>query len=753
MKDMNSVEKELLDEEHRAFEREEIENMQAINGHAYTSPYNPEKSDIDIILEHTRDVIRECQNGDADLDMNMDATLISGEILTRSNREMMVRNRMITDNGFKYRKVKQLPPSAVARLIMANPGICIRKVRIPTIRMESDGQHIPAIRGDDGIFSYLLKDGLNEKLNSSIRRYNPNASRQFILEVYACIRDSDELEKVEPTMDEDLVPVNNGVWRYSIWEKTHDWEQAFISNTDLEYDKYTLFTKLPVDYDPDAKNPIIYNDDGSTWNVVDWLGQLGNRDGKHPLHTKFLFELITCAVRCFTCFGVGVWLLDSSKHSVGGQGKGTLAELLRGMVGHNSCKNTEVHDLEDPRKLSGLERANAIICDEASHHYIKHAANYKKLQRGEPVIVKTLYKDEYTAVFKGLILHCLNEPLTFAERTNSVERTRVVLTLDTSYTDPAGGFKENKQIKNDFVKRPEVLRYLLKYVLENMNITQFSQECLDALKPNLEMVRNKTNAVAQFLTEHEKEFVWDRIPFTYLFQLFNVWYSDTHNQKSMYKLDAFIDDVALWANKSEDFEFHPQSFRPCRFMSSPEPLTKKYGLGYPWVRDSALQRRYERGERPLADCVPPYDKNTTYKEGGLYRHGKKGSSTYTGRDWDESEEHHPAAVHHITSEYKNGKMRNFKVDPVVIEKTHFMINEQEEHIILVPVDMTDTQGNTWPLKIDKKQFGIEYTKAELWLIPLTRVINQECRPIREAIASVTACSSEEDAGKQQDGQA
>lgn len=753
MNALDKHKKELLDEERRAFEREEMESMQRINGHTYTSPYKPEKSDIDIILEHTRDVIREYQNGDADLDMNMDAGLIGDEILTRSNREMQKRNLMIPDNKFKHSRVKQLPPSAVAELIMANPNNHIRKARLPAIKMEQEEHYFPAIRGDNYLFSFLMKDGANEKLNALIRKYNPGASKKFIEEVYSCIRDSDKLDKVEPTMDEDLVPLDNGIWFYSIWEKTHDWKQAFISNTDPEYDKYTFFTKLPIDYDPDAKNPIIYNDDGSTWNVMEWIDQLHNRDGKHPLHTRFLFELIHCAVRVFTCFGMGVWFLDESKHSNGGQGKGTFCELLRGLVGANSCKNTEVYDLEDPKKLSGLERCNIILGDEASHHHIKRCGNYKKLQRGEPVSVKTLYKDEYTAVFKGLILHCLNEPLSFSERTGSVERTRVVLTWKTSYTDPASIFKENKKIKNDFVKRPEVLRYLLKYTLEEMNITQFSPECLDALRPNLEMVRNKTNAVAQFLTEHEKEFVWNRIPFTYLFQLFNVYYSDTHNQKSQYKLDAFIDDVALWANKSEDFEFHPQSFRPCCFMNEPEPLTKKYGLGYPWVREIALQRRYDRGERPLADCVPPHDKNTTYKEGGLYRKGTKGTADYKGRDWDESEDKHPAMVQFITSEYKDGKMKKFNIDPVVIEKSHFMINEQDERIILLPVNMTDTQDGKWPLEIDKKQFGIEYTKAELWLIPLTRVINEECHPIREAIASVTACSSEEDADKQQDGQA
>lgn len=748
---MKNLERQLREEELRAIERDEMQSMQRLNGDVYANPYKPDKSEMAVLLEHTEDIIHECENGDADL--NVDAELISEEIITRSNREMMLYNRMTTDGGFKCKKVKQLPPFVVAKLVISNPNICIRKIRIPTIQLESDEQYIPAVRGDDGTFSYLMKDGSNEKLNTLIRRYNRNATKQFITEVYACIRDSNELDKVEPTMDTELVPVNNGVWSFAIWEKTHDWTKAFIKNMDPAYDKYTFTTKLPIDYDHDAENQVIHNDDdGTDWNVMEWIDQLMNRDGQHPLHTRFLYEIIHCAVRVNTCFGMGVWFLDESKYSKGGQGKGTFCELLRGLVGTNGCKDTEVYYLEDPRKLSGLEKCNAIICDEASYHYIEHGANYKRLQRGEPVSVKTLYKNEYTAVFKGLILHCLNEPLTFAERTGSVERTRVVLTWSTSYTDAKSGFKENKKIKSDYVKRPEVLRYLLKYTLEEMNITEFSQECLDALAPNLQMVREKTNAVAEFLTEHEKEFLWDRIPFTYLFQLFGVWYSDTHSQKPQYKLKAFIADAALWADNSEKFEFHSKPFRPCCFMNDPEPLTQKYGLGYPWVRKNILQRRYERGERPLADCVPQHDKNTTYKEGGLFRKGTKGTSTYKGKNYDESEENHPATVQFIASEYINGKMKRFNIDPVVIEKKYFMINEQEESIILSPVNMADMQGGSWPLEIDKKQFDIEYTKAEIWLVPLTRVINEDCHPIREAVTSITVCNSEENTDKQQDGQ-
>ena len=410
-----------------------------------------------------------------------------------------------------------------------------------------------------------------------------------------------------------LIVIEYGAWNFKIWEKTHDRSKAFITNTDAAYDKYTFMTKIDTDYNPNAESPVIPYPDGSgdDWEVVTWIDGLLNGDGQHPLQTQLLLEIIHCAVRIFTCFGKGVWFVDHSKYSKGGQGKGTFCDLIRHLLGVNHCKDTEVYWLEDPKKLSGLESCNAIIADEASEHYIRHGANYKRLQRGEPVSVKTLYKDKYTAVFKGLLLQCMNEPLIFKERTGSVERTRGVLTWRTSYTDRASGRKEQRCIKQDFVRRPEVLQYLLKYTLEKMNITEFSEECLAEVEENLQIVRNKTNSVAQFMNEYEEEFVWDRVLFTYLFDAFVVWYTDTHCQKPLYKLAAFIEDVALWADSSKLFEIHLKSFRPCNFMSKPEPLTRRFGLGYPWVKKNSLQMRYGRGERDLADCVPEHDKTTT----------------------------------------------------------------------------------------------------------------------------------------------
>lgn len=107
MQALEDIRKQMRDDELSAFEREEMESIQVMNGHA-TSSYHPDKGEIDILLEHTEDVIRECQEGNADL--NEGAELVSREIIARSNRTMMAYNRMISDNGFKYRKVKQLPP-------------------------------------------------------------------------------------------------------------------------------------------------------------------------------------------------------------------------------------------------------------------------------------------------------------------------------------------------------------------------------------------------------------------------------------------------------------------------------------------------------------------------------------------------------------------------------------------------------------------------------------------------------------------
>ncbi len=128
--------------------------------------------------------------------------------------------------------------------------------------------------------------------------------------------------------------------------------------------------------------------------------------------------------------------------------------------------------------------------------------------------------------------------------------------------------------------------------------------------------------------------------------------------------------------------------------------------------------------------------------------GTKGTSTYTGSDWDESVDDNPAQFQYTVSEYKDSKIKRYNVDTILIKKKLFLINDTEECITLLPFNAAGTQSGSWPVRIDRKLFDVEDTGTELCLIPYTKEVNEEYRPIREAIVSVTACD-EEDSGQSQ----
>ena len=70
--------------------------------------------------------------------------------------------------------------------------------------------------------------------------------------------------RVTRTMDQDLIAVNNGIFDFRTKEL-----MPFSA-------KHIFIGKSPLDYVPDAVNPVIHNtDDGTDWDAESWLGAQG----------------------------------------------------------------------------------------------------------------------------------------------------------------------------------------------------------------------------------------------------------------------------------------------------------------------------------------------------------------------------------------------------------------------------------------------------------------------------------------------
>ena len=81
-----------------------------------------------------------------------------------------------------------------------------------------------------------------------------------------------------------------------------------------------------MNYNPNAKNPVIHNpDDGTDWDVESWMADLSD----DPEIVNVLWKILGAVIRPNVAWGKAAWLYSES----GNNGKGTLCQLMRALCG------------------------------------------------------------------------------------------------------------------------------------------------------------------------------------------------------------------------------------------------------------------------------------------------------------------------------------------------------------------------------------------------------------------------------------
>lgn len=191
----------------------------------------------------------------------------------------------------------------------------------------------------------------------------------------------------------------------------------------------------------------------------------------------------------------------------------------------------------------------------------------------------------------GFMIQCLNERPKFRDRSKSLLRRFLVIPFKKSFTG-----HELTYIKNEHLVRPEVLEYVAKRVL--LDLPEYYQlsnpaECAAALDDLAE----NNDPVRQFWNELESLFVWDLLPFTFLYDMYKAWLPTNNPKGSALGKNMFTAELIQVVEGSELWAYGGRGHRtrPGSMMDSPEPLIEHYrlndwrALGYP---DLALAKRH-----------------------------------------------------------------------------------------------------------------------------------------------------------------
>lgn len=358
-------------------------------------------------------------------------------------------------------------------------------------------------------------------------------------------------EKVEVNRNRDLIAVNNGVFHY---------KKKVLMSFD---ESYVFLSKSAVEYNEHAQ-PKTFADG---WNVEDWLKDIAVDEDVADL----LWKTAGAALRPYVKWNKTVWLFSTS----GNNGKGTYCQLLRNLLGPKACTSIPLSDFAKDFALGPLIGKQAIITDENDvGQYLDRLAIMKAVVTGDVFTITRKFERPITYRFRGMMVQCLNEYPRVRDKSDSFYRRQVFVPFEKTFTG-----RENKNIKDQYLQDPDVLEYVMLKLLQS-DYYELPEPA--ACKIALSDYKENNDPVRQFWAEFEDEFVWDLLPYPFLFDLYKAWYEENFPRDKQMSRPSFINalktivqrESIVWTCDNDN----KKKYRPGDRMSKTELLIDTYHL-------------------------------------------------------------------------------------------------------------------------------------------------------------------------------
>lgn len=288
-----------------------------------------------------------------------------------------------------------------------------------------------------------------------------------------------------------LIPVANGIFNKRT-QKLEPFSPTYIFTS-------TIATK----YNQNAKAPVIQG-----WNVDNWLKDLMSGDKEL---VQLLWQIISASTNGNYSYRKGAWFVGN-----GNDGKGTVQRLIMNLIGRENVASVKAEQFSERFALSQVIGKTCIIGDDSQVSYLDNAGNYFSVVTGDPVPVEAKGKQPTLAIFNKLVIQSTNFLPKFRNKSNGTYRRLLIVPFNKSFTAET----DNWKIKDDYIKRPEVLEYVLKKAL-SLNFERFiepkaTQKLLDEFKIN-------NDTVLAFVTSDFQEFVSDFLPTAFITAYYQAW--------------------------------------------------------------------------------------------------------------------------------------------------------------------------------------------------------------------------------------
>lgn len=369
----------------------------------------------------------------------------------------------------------------------------------------------------------------------------------------------DKIERLVPIVDlttqPHLSPVNNGIF---------DKETKEL----LPFDsKYVFTTKIPVDYVESPANPVITMPDGELWDVESWIKDLMEDDDSAEL----IWQVIADTLQPNYSRGKSIWFYSDK----GNNGKGTLGELIKHLLGRGNYSSLAVTDFRHEFLKEQLLNAAANISDENDVDvYIDSIRDYKASVTGDDININRKYEKPVTFQFHGTNIQMMNGLPKTKDKSDSFYRRIILVPFIKSFTNNG----ERSYIKQQYVKRRDVLEYVLHKAL-HMHFDEFIMPTRS--QALLAEYKTSNNPVIQFWDEYHEEFVWDLLPNQFLYDMYISWFKRNNPNGKPLSRQNFIENLLIiamqdgkWLDKTKQTDRVRSNGR----MDDDEPLITELNL-------------------------------------------------------------------------------------------------------------------------------------------------------------------------------
>lgn len=338
---------------------------------------------------------------------------------------------------------------------------------------------------------YLQFDGIYTQNTTLIKRYisyveQTLTEKQAEDVIYKIINLSEIHER---TNSRYLIPVKNGVFNLETKQL-----EPFSPN-------YVFTSKIATNYNENAKLPIY---DG--WNVEDWLKGLSNEEEELEM---LLWQVISASMNGNFTRKQSIWL-----YGQGNTGKGSYQSLISNLVGNKNVATLKINQFSERFSLPMLEGKVCCIGDDVpAHVYIDDSSNFNSVVTGDNLRVEQKNKPAYSTNFNMTIIQSTNGLPKIHNKTEGTYRRFLIVQFQQSFNKE----NDNWSIKNDYLKRNDVLEYVL-YKAIQLDFEKFiTPESSEQLMENYKI---ENDPIRDFKVSIFDEFTSTRIPVYLLYQYY-----------------------------------------------------------------------------------------------------------------------------------------------------------------------------------------------------------------------------------------